>query len=175
MLQETRWSKDPLKGRKRYQAINTSMLIIERDQKELLVCDGAVVDVLYMDWYEVNKTLLTRQTEGGRVVRLYRADAPPLESGEIIYSTSQFAIQIFIKPCTCIVLQTDDLNTIGHFCFDVGNRHLPLFWFEDSLALAYDGQLYPALKAQYGDLVMLDTLTLSPAFALQPLGYTIGR
>lgn len=60
-----RWSKDPLKGRKRFQAINTMMLIIERDQKELLVCDGARVDVLYIDWYEVNKTLLTRQTEGG--------------------------------------------------------------------------------------------------------------
>ncbi|UZJ65523.1 hypothetical protein OKW96_04860 [Sphingobacterium sp. KU25419] len=91
------------------------MLIIERDQNEVTVYDEAVVDVLYIDWYEVNKTLLTRQTEGGRLVRLYRADAPPLESGEIIYSTSQFTIQIHIKPCTCIVLQTDDLTTIGHF------------------------------------------------------------
>lgn len=151
------------------------MLIIERDQNEVTVYDEAVVDVLYIDWYEVNKTLLTRQTEGGSLVRLYRADAPPLESGEIIYSTSQFTIQIHIKPCTCIVLQTDDLTTIGHFCCDVGNRHLPLFWFEDGLALAYDGQLYPALKGQYGDQVNLDTRTLLPAFALQAYGQTVDK
>lgn len=170
-----RWSKDPLKGRKRFQAINTMMLIIERDQKELLVCDGARVDVLYIDWYEVNKTLLTRQTEGGRLVRIHRRVAPALERGVVIYATPEWSIQIEIRPCPVIVLQTDDLNTIGHFCFDVGNRHLPLFWFEDGLALAYDGQLYPALKGQYGDQVILDTRTLSPAFALQAYGQTGDR
>ncbi|MNL69436.1 hypothetical protein D3C87_1942960 [compost metagenome] len=57
----------------------------------------------------------------------------------------------------------------------MGNRHLPLFWFEDGLALAYDGQLYPALKGQYGDQVILDTRTLSPAFALQAYGQTGDR
>lgn len=151
------------------------MLIIERDQKQISPSSSAVIDILHIDWYEVSKTVLSRQTEGGRLVRLYRAGAPRLENGEIIYSSPKFNIQIQIKPCTCIILKTDDLNTIAHFCFDVGNRHLPLFWFEDEVVLAYDGRLYPALKEQYGERVLLDMRVLSPAFALQNLGRTTVR
>lgn len=146
------------------------MLVIERNLIQTSKSDSSDLDQLAIDWYEVNKTVLSRETTGGRLVRFHRTGASPLEDGETIYANQEYAIQILIKPCACILLKSADLSTIGHFCFDVGNRHLPLFWFDDGLALAYDGQLYPALKGQYGEAVTIEMRTLSPSFALQAFG-----
>lgn len=146
------------------------MLVIERNLITPSEIDPSVIDLLAIDWYEVNKTVLSRETRDGRFVRLHRTGGTALDDGEFVYSSPEVAIQIYIKPCACIVFKSTDLNAIGHFCFDVGNRHLPLFWFDDGLALAYDGQLYPALKGQYGKNVVIETRTLSPASTLQAFG-----
>ena len=146
------------------------MLVIERNLITPSEIDPSVIDLLEIDWYEVNKTVLSRETRGGRFVRLHRTGGTALDDGEFVYSSPEVTIQIYIKPCACIVLKSTDLNTIGHFSSDVGNRHLPLFWFDDELAFAYDGQLYPALKGKYGNDVVIEMRTLSPAFTLQPFG-----
>ncbi|MEN5433368.1 urease accessory protein UreE [Sphingobacterium faecium] len=146
------------------------MLVIERNLITPSEIDLSVIDLLAIDWYEVNKTVLSRETRDGRSIRLHRTGGGAFADGEVVYASQELAIQIHIKPCACIVLKSTDLNAIGHFCFDVGNRHLPLFWFDDELALAYDGQLYPALKGKYGNDVVIEMRTLSPAFTLQPFG-----
>jgi urease accessory protein len=147
------------------------MLVIERDQVCASAFDTATqIDLLAIDWYEVNKAVLSRETKAGRLVRVLRGTAPALIDEEIIHSAPEFLLKIQIKPCACILLKTVDMGVIGHFCFDVGNRHLPLFWFDDGLAFAYDGQLYPALKAQYGDQVVIEMRTLAPEYALQAYG-----
>lgn len=146
------------------------MLVIERNLIQTSKSNYLDLDLLVIDWYEVNKAVLSRETRDGRFVRLHRTAGAAFEDGEVVYSSPEFAIQIHIRPCACIVLKSTDLNTIGHFCFDVGNRHLPLFCFDDELALAYDGQLYPALKGKYGNDIAIEMRTLSPVFTLQPFG-----
>lgn len=146
------------------------MLVIERDLTVTSELYSSTIDLLPIDWYEVNKTVLSRETLGGRFVRLNRKQGNALDDGEVIYSSQEVTIKIQIKPCACIVLKSVDLNAIGHFCFDVGNRHLPLYWLDDGLALAYDGQLYPALQGQYGEQVVIEMRMLRPGFSIQAYG-----
>ncbi|MFD1770924.1 urease accessory protein UreE [Sphingobacterium suaedae] len=127
-------------------------------------------DILFIEWYEVGRILLTRSTVTGRSVRIERALGMTFYDGEIIHIAPDFTICIRIKPCLCILLKTFDFDVLGHFCFEVGNRHLPLFWQKDGIALAYDGHVYPALKAKYGDVVCLETRTLFPTDGLKAFG-----
>ncbi len=121
----------------------------------------------FVEWFEVHKRLLERCTDAGSPVQLKRTHQPYLRDGQIIYQDEERRIRIGIKPCDCIVLTTDDVAMVGEFCYDVGNRHLPLFVMEENgMAVAYDGRLYAALVHKYAGKVCLQSLKLLPQRAL---------
>lgn len=63
-----------------------------------------------------------------------------------------------------MVLHSNDLEVVGLFCFDVGNRHLPIYMIDDhKIAIAYDGRLFPALQQKYGAAVSLANFRLDPS------------
>ncbi|ALL06156.1 hypothetical protein AQ505_12035 [Pedobacter sp. PACM 27299] len=121
-------------------------------------------DSLILEWYEVNRTLIKRETLAGRKVHLDKPSSTVLQQGTLIYQDDAVVIRIFIKPCTCMVLHSNDLEVVGLFCFDVGNRHLPIYMIDDhKIAIAYDGRLFPALQQKYGAAVSLANFRLDPS------------
>jgi len=128
-------------------------------------------DCLVLEWYEVNRTLIKRDTLSGRKVQLERPSSAILQQGTVIYQDHCCVIRIFIKPCMCIVLCSSVLSTVGAFCFDVGNRHLPIYMIdEDRIAFAYDGRLFPALQQKYGAAVTLANHRLDPSQVINCYG-----
>lgn len=128
------------------------------------------IDFLPLQWYEVNRTVIKRKTEGGRDVSLSRFPKVPIYDGEILYETHEVIVKARIAPCVCIVLHTDDIGTIGSFCFDVGNRHLPIFCMDNKIVVSYDGRLFQALSGKYGDKVQMETKTLNIKYAIKAFG-----
>ncbi|WP_316751910.1 urease accessory protein UreE [Pedobacter gandavensis] len=121
-------------------------------------------DSLVLEWYEVNRTKIKRETMSGRMIHLDKPTSTVLQQGTVIYQDDNFVVRIFIKPCTCIVLHSNDLELVGLFCFDVGNRHLPIYMIDDNkIAIAYDGKLFPALQQKYGSPVTLANYRLDPS------------
>ncbi|MCX2454240.1 urease accessory protein UreE [Pedobacter sp. PLR] len=121
-------------------------------------------DSLILEWYEVNRTKIKRETMSGRMIHLDKPTSTVLQQGTVIYQDDACIIRIFIKPCTCIVLHSNDMELLGLFCFDVGNRHLPIYMIDDNkIAIAYDGQLFPALQQKYGSPVTLANYRLDPS------------
>lgn len=133
-------------------------------------------DSLVLEWYEVNRTLIKRETLAGRIVHLDRPLSAVLQQGTVIYQDEVCVIRIFIKPCTCIVLHSNSLESVGLFCFDVGNRHLPIYLIdENKIAFAYDGRLFPALQAKYGSSVSLANYRLDPSQMINCYGNIVGQ
>ena len=133
-------------------------------------------DSLVLEWYEVNRTLIKRETLSGRMVHLDKPLSAVLQQGTVIYLDEACVIRIFIKPCTCIVLHSNDLELAGLFCFDVGNRHLPIYLIdENKIAFAYDGQLFPALQQKYGSSVTLANYRLDPSQMINCFGNIAGQ
>ncbi|QBQ42661.1 urease accessory protein UreE [Sphingobacterium psychroaquaticum] len=127
-------------------------------------------DTLLIEWYEVNKTLFNRKTVGGTPVTVRRDVGQSIKNEELISTVDGMVVRIRIKPCTCMILTTENMATLGSFCFDVGNRHLPVFLIGKSVAVAYDARLYQALKGKYGEEVSLCLETLDPVFVLKAFG-----
>ncbi|WP_214226447.1 urease accessory protein UreE [Pedobacter sp. B4-66] len=121
-------------------------------------------DSLILEWYEVNRTIIKRKSMAGRMIHLDKPSSVVLKQGLVIYQDEHVVIRIFIKPCTCIVLHSNNMEVVGLFCFDVGNRHLPIYMIdENKIAIAYDGRLFPALQQKYGSSVTLANYRLNPS------------
>lgn len=146
------------------------MIIVERLPAQVVTPD-LQEDFLELEWYEVNKSVMKRRTRAGLDVQLERKEKEPLSDGCLLYMDSERSIRVSIRPCLCILLQSESIRTIGQFCYDVGNRHLPIFQFEaHGVAVSYDGRLYQALQHIYPQEVQLTELKLLPEHALKAFG-----
>ncbi|WON95888.1 urease accessory protein UreE [Sphingobacterium sp. Lzh-3] len=124
---------------------------------------GRDSDILDLSYYEVNKRVIQRKTRKGNTVRIQRDDSTALHSGQCIYHEGDLFIQVNILPCLCVLLDSQSLSVVGEFCFDVGNRHLPVYLKADGrLAVSYDGRLYQALKEKYNGSIALENTVLEP-------------
>ena len=128
------------------------------------------IDFLSIQWYEANRTVMKRKTEGGRDISLSRLPGEAIHDGEVIYVAEDFIVKARIEPCICIILCTDDISTIGSFCFDVGNRHLPIFDIDGKITVSYDARLFQALSGKYGDQVQIGTEVLDIKHAIKAFG-----
>ena len=132
---------------------------------------GQREDFLDLEWYEVNKPLIKRESRLGEWVEIKLDSKVTYQQGQIIFKDEVKVLRINIKPCLCIVLDSEDIATIGRFCFDVGNRHLPIFQSGNSqIAVSYDARLFQALKEKYHQAVRLDECKLLPNQALKAFG-----
>ena len=144
------------------------MIVIERLAAESIPQQDEI-DFLEIEWYEVNRTYLNRRTASGLPVKIHLVEKVTFQDEQIIYHDKKIAIKIRIKPCLCILLTSTSMNSIGKFCYDVGNRHLPIFQVaEDRIAVSYDGRLFQALKEKYD--VVLEEMKLLPSTALKAFG-----
>jgi len=124
---------------------------------------GRDSDILDLSYYEVNKRVIQRKTRKGNLVRIQRDDGSALRSGQCIYHCGDLFIQVNILPCLCVLLDSQNLSVVGEFCFDVGNRHLPVYLKADGrFAVSYDGRLYQALKEKYKGFITLENTILEP-------------
>lgn len=120
-------------------------------------------DILDLSYFEVNKRVIQRKTRKGNLVKIQRNDSTALRSGQCIYYRDDVFIQVNILPCLCVLLDSDNLSVVGEFCFDVGNRHLPVYLKADGrFAVSYDGRLYQALKEKYNGCIALENAVLEP-------------
>ncbi|MFD2742118.1 MULTISPECIES: urease accessory protein UreE [Sphingobacterium] len=123
---------------------------------------------LCIEWFEAGRSLIKRNTVQGTEVCLQRRLHKYLNDGQVIYSNDDMYISISTLACPCMVLTSNDADTIGDFCYDVGNRHLPVFYVEhNTFGVAYDARLYEALSAKYGVNIRLENRKLIPNQALQ--------
>lgn len=120
-----------------------------------------------IEWFETGRSLIKRNTSTGTPTQLSRRFAKYLQDGQIVYQNQELFVRIVIRPCVCMMLRTNDAVAIGSFCFDVGNRHLPIFSVDDNaFAVAYDARLYEALSSKFKGLISLEQAKLIPAKAL---------
>ena len=104
------------------------------------------IDTLQIEWHEARKRILQKQTKQGRVVCIkFLRENPDLKEGDILYQDDKTTIAVEIVPCECIVLKPSNMPEAAAACYEIGNRHLPLFYEADELLVPYDVPLYNLL------------------------------
>lgn len=121
------------------------------------------IDWLHLEWYEKGKRILRKQTVNGREVSIkFLNENPDLTDGDILVEDEEIIIAVSIIPCECIVVQPKNMFEMASVCYEVGNKHLPLFYEEESLLVPFDAPLMRLLSAQEYDVKKEERKLLQP-------------
>lgn len=107
-----------------------------------------VVDILEVEWYETSRSRMKRKTRNGLEVLINKTDRSTFQDGDILFSSEERTIILKIKPCDCIVLRPASLQEVGTICFEIGNKHIPIFITDQQeVCVAYDAHLFQLLMS----------------------------
>jgi urease accessory protein len=129
------------------------MLIQEKiGHVDSLAANNRQIDWLAFEWYETTKRILRKQTESGRDISLkFLNENPALTQGDVLFTDSTTIIAVKVLPCDCLVVQPKDMFEMASVCYEIGNKHLPLFYESGELLVPFEQPLYKLLQAQgYG-------------------------
>jgi urease accessory protein len=125
------------------------MLITERiGNARSFELRGRAVDVLDLEWYETGKRIMRKRTRTGKEIAMrFLKENPGLTEGDVLYADSDVVVVVSIVPCEVIVIRMGDLHTVASVCYEIGNRHLPLYYEGEALLAPYEEPLYRWLLA----------------------------
>ncbi len=115
---------------------------------ELFAVNNRNIDYVLLDWYETNKRILNKKTITGKEVSMkFLNESPRLTVGDIIYEDDFSLIAIDIKECDAIIIRPRSMHEMAAICYEIGNKHLPLFFQDDEILVAYEAPLFKLLLA----------------------------
>jgi urease accessory protein len=101
------------------------------------------VEKLYLEWFETGKRILHKQTSAGRpVVMKFLRENPLLSHDDVVYEDEQTVVVIDILPCEAIAVAPANMFEMARLCYEIGNKHLPLFYDDGTLLIPYDEPLF---------------------------------
>jgi len=107
------------------------------------------VDWLQLEWFETSKRILRKQTQAGNDIALKFLDKNPLlTQGDILFEDDTFIIAVDVLPCEVLVIQPGNLFEMASVCYEIGNKHLPLFYEKDELLVPFEMPLFRLLSTQ---------------------------
>jgi len=107
-----------------------------------------LVDTINIEWYEARSRIMHKQSQSGeQVIIKFLQSNPDLKEGDILWFDDTRIIAIEIKPCKAIIIKPVNILEAANISFEIGNKHLPLFYEKDELLIPYDEPLYKLLKA----------------------------
>lgn len=145
-------------------------MLIQHKAGHLVLTTGNKKDIdwLALEWYETGKRILRKRTKAGKEVSLKFLDKnPALTEGDILYEDEKTIIAVTILPCEVIAIKPTNMFEMASVCYEIGNKHLPLFYENDELLVPFELPLFRLLEAQ-GYEVKQDKRKL-----LQPLKTTV--
>ena len=104
---------------------------------DTLNVSGKSMEYVDIEWDESFKKIHRKVTDKGREVGIRMDDSiltRGLFEGDVIYMDDDLVISVHTPPCEVIhiTVSTDHAFMIPKVCYEIGNRHAPLFYGEDS-------------------------------------------
>lgn len=107
------------------------------------------IDWLELEWYETTKRILRKKTRTGKEVSLkFLNEKPSLAEGDILYEDEKTIISVTILPCDALVIKPKNMFEMASACYEIGNKHLPLFYENDELLVPFEMPLFRLLEVQ---------------------------
>jgi urease accessory protein len=109
---------------------------------------GRAIDRLTLEWFETSKRIIHKKTGSGREIVLKFLDKTPnLQQDDVLYADEQVLIVVEILSCEAIVVIPRSTYEIAYVCYEIGNKHLPLFFEDDLLVIPFDEPVFKMLHA----------------------------
>lgn len=100
-------------------------------------------DFLRLEWFETTRRIQRKHTAAGREIALkFTREGQQLQQNDILYQDEEVMIIVDILPCDAIVITPRNMAEMARVCYEIGNKHLPLFLEEEQLLIPADEPLY---------------------------------
>jgi urease accessory protein len=107
------------------------------------------IDWLLLEWYETNKRIQRKVTRSGKEISLkFLNENPGLTQDDILFEDEKTIIAVGVLPCDCILVFPKNMLEMASICYEIGNKHLPLFFEDNSLLVPFEQPLFRLLVAQ---------------------------
>jgi urease accessory protein len=107
------------------------------------------IDWLQLEWYESSKRVMRKQTQSGNDMALKFLDNnPALTQGDVLYEDDALIVAVDILPCEVLVIKPGNLFEMASVCYEIGNKHLPLFFEKEELLVPFEMPLFRLLSSQ---------------------------
>ena len=105
---------------------------------------GRDVEKVWIEWYELDKKLMRKQTEMAEPVGIRVGEH--LHKGDVLYEDRNRVVVLDVLPCELVSVSVSTMEEMGRLCFELGNRHLSLSIEEHQVRVPYDEPTYLYLK-----------------------------
>jgi urease accessory protein len=109
---------------------------------------GRGIDRLPIEWFETNKRILHKTTISGKEVILkILKEGQILKQDDVVFANESFLIVVEILTCDAIIITPKSTYEMACICYEIGNKHLPLFYEDKFLLIPFDAPVYRMLEA----------------------------
>lgn len=95
------------------------------------------IDTVEIAWHDTRKKIARLKSNQGREfgIRLTNMPINGLCHGDIIFKKEKYVVAIAIKPVKVLYLYLNDMVSVVRVVYEIGNRHLPLFFGNQAMEL----------------------------------------
>ncbi|HOV24802.1 MAG TPA: urease accessory protein UreE [Pseudobacteroides sp.] len=104
-----------------------------------------VIDFIDVEWFEVEKKILHKIGSNGMEIGIRNNGGEALKEGDVLWQDGNKVLVVRIPYCDCIAMNPQSRYETAKACYEMGNRHAPLFIEGDELLTPYDEPLMNAL------------------------------
>lgn len=99
------------------------------------------IDWLELEWEELNKRIMRKETENGTEVAIKFESNNALSYGAVLFEDENTLIAVRTKLEKVYVIKPKTMQEMGKMAFEIGNRHTMCIIEEDEILVRYDQTL----------------------------------
>ena len=101
------------------------------------------IDYITLQWFECDRNILRKTSQNGQEIafRLLK-EGSRLAHDDVVMLSDESAIVIAIELVQTIVLSPKTLAEMARACYEIGNKHAPLFLEGDEVLLPFDQPMF---------------------------------
>ena len=116
--------------------------------KSTMSLEGLEVDFLELEWFETSKRIQSKITNDGTQIAIkFLKEGQRLSQDDVLFKDNKKAIIINIKECEAIVVAPTSLLEMGTVCYEIGNKHAPIFIQDNQVLIPFEEPLFRWLSA----------------------------
>ena len=106
------------------------------------------IDFLELEWFETSKRIQSKTTTNGVQVSIkFLKEGQYLTQDDVLFRDDKKAIIINIRECEAIVVAPASLLEMGTVCYEIGNKHAPIFIQNNQVLIPFEEPLFKWLSA----------------------------
>ena len=110
--------------------------------------DGCHVEKVYLNNEEMLKRIIRVTSDHGNDYGISLSQGEKLRDGDILMNDGYNVVVVKFNSEDVLVIKPKDMNQMGKIAHEIGNKHLPAQFIDETMIIQYDSVVEETLKKQ---------------------------